>query len=223
MKCFCGVNSFTYQTLEKENDKYNRVLICACGIFIVDGKKKVKCDFYNKTILKSGISIEYNSKLETEYNKYYVNNLKFDERCRKDINWNIHLIKIALNYPDNINISNYISVINYNLRNLEYKPFFPNKESIKNLEYRLSNKPDDVRVNFITYKCKKKTKKDKPGYKLKNFIPIVENYTYVKDDGDEDEDEYSDVSEEKCDTFDVEFCDSPDEIEDDLEEEAFSE
>jgi len=221
MKCFCGVNSFTYQTLEKENDKYNRVLICNCGIFITDGKKKAKCDFYNKIILKSGISIEYDSKIETVYNKYYVNNLKFDERCRKDINWNIHLIKIALNYPDNINISNYISVINYNLRNLEYKPFFPNKESIKNLEYRLSNKPDDVRVHFITYKSKKKTKRDKPVSKNKNFIPLVENYTYDKED-DEDDDEYSDVSDEKCDTFDVEFYESPDEIEDVLEEEAFS-
>jgi len=220
MKCFCGVNSFTYQTLEKEDDKYNKVLIFKCGIFIIDGKKKTKCDFYNKTILKSGITIEYDSKIKKEYNKYYVNNLNFDEKCRKDINWNIHLIKIALNYPDNINISNYISVINYNLRNLEYKPFFPNRESIKNLEYRLSKEPDDVRVKFI-YKSKKKSKKDKPGYKIRNFIPLVENYTYDKED-DEDEDEYSDVSEEKCDTFDVEFYDSFDEIEDDLEEEAFS-
>ena len=146
MKCYCNVDSFNYETLEKnkKNNTYNRVLVCTCGIFITDGKKKNKCNFYNKTVLKTEIIIPDKKPVKINCNKYYINNSSVDEKCRKDINWNIHLIRIAYSYPT-INISNYISLINYNLRKLQYKPFFTDKESIEHLINRLTYKPDDIK------------------------------------------------------------------------------
>ena len=230
MKCYCNVDTFTYETLEKdnENNTYNKVLICTCGTFIIDGKKKTRCEFYNKKVLKSGIIFPCKPPKTINCNTDYINTLPENETCRKDINWRIHLIKIALNYPDDINISNHISVINYNLRKLEYKPFFPNKECIEDLISRLDCKPDDIRLSKTDtiYKTKNKTKiKTKTKTKTKNNNGIQHFYYNGPRDNikyEDEEDEYSDNSDENGETFDVDCYDSMDDLDYCLEEEAFS-
>jgi len=221
MKCYCNVDTFTYETLEKdkdENNTYNRVLICKCGTFIIDGKKKTKCEFYNKKVLKTEIIIPDKKPVKINCDKYYINNSDVDEKCRKDINWNIHLIRIASSYPT-INISNYIALINYNLRKLQYKPFFPNKESIENLTNRLKCKADDIRLSKTNtiYKANSKSKENKK----QSYPHINQKYHYIIKDDEDEEDEYSDNSDEDGETFDVECYDSMDEIDNELEE-AFS-
>tara|TARA_B100000900_G_scaffold398828_1_gene400642 strand:- start:8494 stop:9216 length:723 start_codon:yes stop_codon:yes gene_type:complete len=162
MTCNCGVRCFVYETLEPFGDFYQRVLISSCGVYIIDGKKKSKCSFYNKKILKTGIVIDSPTIVKKEHEKYILNeDLDIDKKSRKDIESNIYLLKLAREYP--INISNYISLINYNLRKLQYKPFFVDKESIEQLVERLEYNPDDIRkpVVFPT-KCKSNCKSTKP-------------------------------------------------------------
>jgi len=218
MYCNCGVKCFVYQTLEKEGDFYQRVLISKCGVYIVDGKKKMKCNLYNKKILNTGIVIDTPKVIKKEHEKYIIyENLDPDKKSRKDIESNIHLLKIARVYP--VNISNYISLINYNLRKLHYKPFFLNKESIEQVVKRLESKPDYIRTVKSDFIYKTKTKKNK----VKESMNTVDKYisTYIIKDDEGDEDEYSDVSEEGDDSFDVECYDSLDDNEIELEYEAF--
>lgn len=218
MYCNCGVKCFVYQTLEKEGDFYQRVLISKCGVYIVDGKKKMKCNLYHKKILNTGIVIDTPKVIKKEHEKYITyENLDPDKKSRKDIESNIHLLKIARVYP--VNISNYISLINYNLRKLHYKPFFLNKESIEQVVKRLESKPDYIRTVKSDFIYKTKTKKNK----VKESMNTVDKYisTYIIKDDEGDEDEYSDVSEEGDDSFDVECYDSLDDNEIELEYEAF--
>ena len=218
MYCNCGVKCFVYQTLEKEGDFYQRVLISKCGVYIVDGKQKMKCNLYNKKILNTGIVIDTPKVIKKEHEKYIIyENLDPDKKSRKDIESNIHLLKIARVYP--VNISNYISLINYNLRKLHYKPFFLNKESIEQVVKRLESKPDYIRTVKSDFIYKTKTKKNK----VKESMNTVDKYisTYIIKDDEGDEDEYSDVSEEGDDSFDVECYDSLDDNEIELEYEAF--
>lgn len=144
MKCYCNTNAFTYETLEKTNDSYNRVLICKCGISLLEGKKKTRCEFYDKTILKTKIIIPYKKNVKTKYQTYEINVETVDEKVRKELHWNIHLLKIAHFYPT-VRISTYMALIDYSLRKLQYKPFFPDKESIDQLIIRLNHKPDDIK------------------------------------------------------------------------------
>ena len=216
MYCNCGVKYFVYQTLEKEGDFYQRVLISKCGLYLIDGKKKSKCDFYNKKILKTGIVIDSPIVIKKEHEKYIkYENLDSDKKSRKEIESNIHLLKIAQIYP--VNISNYISLINYNLRKLHYKPFFLNKETIEQLVKRLESKPDYIKAVKSDFIYKSKTKKNK----VKTSINPVHKYSSVYIIRDDDgEDEYSDGSEEGGDEFDVECYDSLDENDIELENEA---
>ena len=172
MNCNCGVNCFVYRTIEPVGNFYQGVLISKCGVYIIDGKKKYKCNFYNKKILKTGIVIDSPTIVKKEHEKYIPDEqLDIDKKCRKDIESNIHLLKIAQAYP--VNISNYISLINYNLKKLQYKPFFINKESIEHLIKRLDSNPDDIRkpVVFPT-KCKSKCKSKKTTNKKRNLSLI---------------------------------------------------
>tara|TARA_Y100000389_G_scaffold204201_1_gene255515 strand:- start:7962 stop:8624 length:663 start_codon:yes stop_codon:yes gene_type:complete len=217
MYCNCGVKYFVYQTLEKEGDFYQCVLISKCGLYLIDGKKKSKCDFYNKKILKTGIVIDSPIIIKKEHEKYIkYENLDSDKKSRKEIESNIHLLKIAEIYP--VNISNYISLINYNLRKLHYKPFFLNKESIEQLVKRLESKPDYIKSVKSDFIYKSKTRKNK----VKTSINSVDKYSsvYIIRDDDDGEDEYSDDSEEGGDEFDVECYDSLDENDIELENEA---
>ncbi len=218
MNCNCGVKCFMYQTLEPIEEFYQRVLICSCGLYITDGKKKTKCDFYTKKILQTGIIIDSPVIIKKDYEKHIVDeDVCVDKKSRKDIESNIHLLKIAQVYP--VNISNYVSLINYNLRKLHYKPFFPDKESIDHLIKRLDSKPDDIRkiVVFPT-KCKRKCKSKRTNNKYTHSIINLDNYKFIDDS---EESDYSDdnenvneryVSDIDYDTFDDEYN----------EEEAFS-
>tara|TARA_Y100000361_G_scaffold127429_1_gene121824 strand:- start:7972 stop:8619 length:648 start_codon:yes stop_codon:yes gene_type:complete len=213
-----------YQTLEPTKDLYQRVLICSCGTYISDGKKKSKCDFYNKKILKTGIIIDNPSIIKKDYDKYIQNeDICADKKSRKDIESNIHLLKIGQDYQ--VNIYNYVSLINYNLRKLQYKPFFPDKESVDSLIKRLDSKPDDIR-KIVVFPTKSKTK-CKPKSKSKKTInkytqDIINSYYYnfidvsEESDNSDDNENYNEnenyVSDIDYDTFDEEYN----------EEEAFS-
>lgn len=222
MNCKCGVRCFMYQTLEPTKDFYQRVLICSCGTYISDGKKKSRCDFYNKKILKTGVIIDSPSIIKKNYDKYILNeDTCTDKKSRKDIESNIHLLEIAQVYP--VNISNYVSLINYNLRKLQYKPFFPDKESIGNLIKRLNSKPDDIRkILVFPTKCKSKTKSKskKTINKYTQDIINLDNYNFIdiseesdnSDDNENDNENENYVSDIDYDTFDEEYN----------EEEAFS-
>lgn len=229
MNCKCGVRCFMYQTLEPAEDFYQRVLIYSCGMYISDGKKKTKCDFYNKKILKSGIIIDSPSIIKKDYDKYIQNeDLCVDKKSRKDIESNIHLLKIGQDYQ--VNISNYVSLINYNLRKLQYKPFFPDKESVDSLIKRLDSNPDDIR-KIVVFPTKSKPKckpKSKPKCKVKKtkskYEDIINSdiYKFIDDseesdvsdvnENDNDNENESYVSDIDYDTFDDEYN----------EEEAFS-
>lgn len=222
MKCYCNTDAFTYETLEKAGDSYNRVLFCKCGVQLHEGKKKTRCEFYTKTILKTGIIIPFKKIIKTNYAIYGISTDTYDEKCRKELMWNIHLLKIGQLYP-NIRISTYLSLIDYNLKNLEYKPFFPDKESVDQLLTRLNCKPDDIRrvKNVAVYNTKVKTRPNttKKRKEIRCSIPVFNNYNYqIK----KTEEEYSDSLDENDETLDVEIYDSLDENDDYLEEEAFS-
>lgn len=217
MNCKCGVKCFMYQTLEPTEDFYQRVLICSCGVYISDGKKKSRCDFYNKKILKSGIIIDSPSIVKKNYDKYIQNeDMCVDKKSRKDIESNIHLLKIAQIYP--INISNYVSLINYNLRKLQYKPFFPDNESINDFIKRLNSKPDDIR-KILAFPTKSKPKKTNSKY-THDIINFLDGYKFIDDSEESDNSDDNEnnienenyVSDIDYETFDEEYN----------EEEAFS-
>ena len=217
MNCNCVVRCFVCQTLEPDGDFYKRVLISTCGVYIIDGKKKSKCDFYNKKILKTGIVIDSPIIVKKEHEKYILDEyVHGDEKSRKDIESNINLLRIAQIYP--VNISNYISLINYNLRKLQYKPFFLNKESIEQLIKRLEYKPDDVRkpVVFPTkYKPKYKPKKiTNKKQNIKYDIDLINLESIIES---EDSSDFSDENENYILDIDYDTVDEDDNI-----EEAFS-
>ena len=222
MKCYCNTDVFRYETLENAGDSYNKVLVCKCGISLIEGKKKIRCKFYNKTILKTGIIIPHKKIIHTNYDIYGINTETADEKCRKELHSNINLLKIGQIYTS-IKTSTYISLIDYNLRQLRYKPFFPDKESIDQLLARLNCKPDDNRYvkNSVVYNNKVKNipniiKKNK---ETRCSLPVFKNYRHPNKVAEE---EYSDSSEENDEKSDLEVYDSIDENEDYLEEEAFS-
>ena len=197
MNCNCGVNCFVYRTIEPVGNFYQKVLISKCGAYIIDGKRKHKCNFYNKKILKTGIVIDSPVTVKKEHEKHILDeHLDTIKKSRKDIEWNIHLLKIAQVYP--VNISNYISLINYNLKKLQYKPFFIDKESIDHLIKRLNSNPDDIRKPVVLptkskskckSNCKSKSKKTTTNKKRNikyaaDFINNLETILDCEDSGD---------------------------------------
>ena len=239
MNCNCGVNCFVYRTIEPVGNFYQGVLISKCGVYIIDGKKKHKCNFYNKKILKTGIVIDSPAIVKKEHEKYIPDEqLDNDKKSRKDIESNIHLLKIAQVYP--VNISNYISLINYNLKKLQYKPFFINKESIDHLIKRLNSNPDDIRKPLVLpTKCKSKCKSNckskskKTTSKKRNikyaadFINNLESILDCEDSGDNSDENEIEIEIENENEIEIEIENNVSDMDYDIfdnedNEEAFS-
>ena len=126
----------------------------------------------------------------------------------------------------NLNTGNILANINYLLNKLNYKLFFDESESIENLEIRLKQLPDNIRVkqkelfpiifvNVPDY-LRANNKKEKCTHKKKRkktilFDPVKEEdkeKNSDSEDGSGEESEESDVSSEVSGGFDIDEIDS---------------
>ena len=234
MRCDCNNIGFSFRKLEPDGNNFQLVEITCCNTLPIDGKKKKPCNFYNKTIIRKDIIIEYKPANNENIGDIFHNRTP-EENCRKEINDYINLCKIALCYK-NIDNSRYISMINHNLRLLQYKLYNQETESLDELINRLKYPPDNIcinKINMLPYKKYKKRKKrnniTKLLYKTEDnatndssqlFIEYNEKIYYDEDDNSSENDVLSEDNTIVDGEFDIDNYDSVDE---DIDiEEAFS-
>ena len=232
MKCDCNNIGFSYRKLEADGDNFQLVEITCCNTLPIDGKKKKPCDFYNKTIIKKDIIIEYKPIVKNIGDIFH--NRTPEENCRKEIDDYINLCKISSCYKS-IDNGRYISMINHNLRLLHYKLYKQETESLDELINRLKYPPDNIcikKINILPYKKYKKRKKRNNITKLLEkkdiatndpahvFVECNEKIYYDEDNNSSE----SDVLSEDNTIVDGEFdIDNYDSVEEDIDiEEAFS-
>lgn len=234
MRCDCNNIGFSFRKLEPDGNNFQLVEITSCNTLPIDGKKKKPCNFYNKTIIRKDIIIEYKPANNKNIGDIFHNRTP-EENCRKEINDYINLCKIALCYK-NIDNSRYISMINHNLRLLQYKLYKQETESLDELINRLKYPPDNIcinKINMLPYKKYKRRKKrnniTKLLYKTEDnaindssqlFIEYNEKIYYDEDDNSSENDVLSEDNTIVDGEFDIDNYDSVDE---DIDiEEAFS-
>ena len=220
MNCNCKVNAFSYETLEQTGDSFQRVRISKCGTILSDRKKKTKCDYYIKIIMKTGIIVEERKIIK--FNPVPVYRGTYNEICRKEIDWYIHLCNITQDVPI-VKKGTYHANINYNLNNLNYKLFFEETETIEQLIIRLQSPPDKMPRNRPVSNKLKKTKLPRKNIKPIQTLKRVALLEIAEDEGcaencksECDGEENSDNEEcIKDDTFDVDNYESNDDCDDD--------
>jgi hypothetical protein len=129
MNCECGIPSFFYTTIRKDEIKYE---IYKCGTLLSESKKG-KCEFIIEIPIK-----------QIEFPKIHSNDIK--EKVMTPVKYSIiqeleryiNLLEISKN---NYGMSrdNYISNINFNLKKLGFPLFYNNKENINSLKLRIYN------------------------------------------------------------------------------------
>jgi len=215
MDCNCNLMGFSYLMIEKTRGKFQKVRITKCNILPIDGKKKKKCDFYNKEIVSTDVYCKKNVIIRFKP-EIILNKDTSDEAYRKNITWNIHLCNISSISPI-LNKSKYYEMINYNLRKLNYKPFFEQTETLDELINRLKFPPDNIQKHRKLYTSKITTGLRK--FATEETVESTNFYTgqYKSDEESND----SETESVKDTTFDVELYDS---CEDDnnCDDEAFS-
>jgi|TARA_B110000285_G_C15095440_1_gene601687 hypothetical protein len=211
MNCNCNLLGFSYENLERVGKKFQKVRVTKCGVLPIDGKKKKKCDFYNKDIIKTDIYIEKPVVIKFKPAAVHYNGTP-EEVCRKDIAWNIYLCNIAVISPI-INRGKYYELINYNLRKLKYKTFFEERETLDELIIRLRCPPDNnpkyKHIKSIHYIVNKK----QSNQALQKYG--IEDPDEVASCKSDDDSSGSDMESINDMTFDVEDCDSVDEDDND--------
>lgn len=221
MNCNCKINSFSYETLEKDGDDYVRVRIYKCGTLLSDGKKKTRCGFSYRKVLKSGIIIKQPDIVKIKYIKPKIDSL--ENICRKKIDYYIHLCNITKDVYL-VKKGTYHANINYNLSILKYKLFFEETETINELLIRLKSPPDDI---FKIKQCNKiykpvknnKTKGIKKINILSKEVGHIECTDIVADEETNIDDDKNSIK-SMFEDFNLDVDDSDNDNEDD--EEAFS-
>lgn len=236
MKCDCNNNGFSYRKLEADGNNFQLVEITCCNTLPIDGKKKKPCNFYNKTIIKKDIIIEYKPIVKNKNISYIFHDRTPEENCRKEIDDYINLCKIASSnkFIDN---GRYVSMINHNLRILQYNLYKQETESLDELIDRLKSPPDNTRINkfnILPYKKYKKYKNHKKRNNVTNLLKNTEEFSLTESHGEHEKiynDNYDDntsdksnISEDNNTIVDGEFdIDNYDSGEDDSNiDEAFS-
>jgi hypothetical protein len=220
MNCLCKINAFSYETLEQTGDSFQRVRISKCGTLLSDGKKKTKCDYYNKSTIKTGIIIE--ERKIVKFNPVRVYKGTYNEVCRKEIDMYIHLCNITKDVPI-VKKGTYHANINYNLNNLNYSLFFEETETIEQLIIRLQSPPDKIPKNKPVANTLKKKKIPKKINKPAKPVKRLDLSEIAEDEGgaencksDCEDDEASDNEEcNKDNTFDVDNYESNDDCDED--------
>ena len=214
MNCECNLPGFSYQMIEKNSEKFQKIRITKCNILPIDGKKKKKCDFYNKEIISTDVVCK-----ETVINRFkpeiILNTDTPEEVYRKNITMNIHLCNISSISPI-LNKSKYYEMINYNLRKLKYKPFFEKTETLDELIDRLKFPPDNIQKHKESFTTKLTTGSRKIA------IEETEDSTnfYIGQYKSDEESNESETESVQDNTFDVELYDSCED--DNWDDEAFS-
>ena len=230
MNCKCGVPAFTFEKIA--DGKNHRIY--KCGIFILDSKRKTRCDLKVTKFLKDVIYIKEEPKDNVGLQPEKINaEIYYKEKLSRYIYLYEITCHLAVHFKQN-----YISNINYLLYRLNFPLFFEENENISNLKKRitkcekrpttisqkvLSLLPYPVELSVMTAsdKIKKKNKKlsVKPVIKIDiDYLASIENVAelpvekpvVIQEEPDSDSD--SDDSNDKM--FDMDNFDSCDECED---------
>ena len=135
MNCSCGIPAFFYETIKADGIKYS---VYKCGT-VSSESKRGKCSL-NVEILLNKIKIDENfvyarlNKKQPEILQEEIHDPKI--KIYKNLENYIHLLEISKN---NYGMSkdNYVSNINFLLKKLNLPLFFPNKELLLSLKFRM--------------------------------------------------------------------------------------
>jgi hypothetical protein len=234
MNCKCGVPAFTFEKIA--DGKKHR--INKCGIFILDSKRKTRCNLNVITFIKDVIYITEKSK---ENIKIESEKIDAEIYYKEKLSQYIYLYEITQHLAAHFK-KNYISNINYLLYRLNFPLFFEENENISNLKNRiigckkrpaiipekvlnLLSYPIELSVASVGDKIKKKNQKInvKPRLKINiDYLASIENMTELQKEDkkeiekviQEEPDSDSDSDDSKDKMFDMDNFDSCDECDD---------
>lgn len=214
MICDCGEPCFSFTKLSSEG----RSLHYRCGSTLNEKKKKT-CNFKESKFVGKVEFVDIPKHVVIDCPKFVTN-------YRNDLEKYIKLYKLSS--KKNLNTGNIVANINYLLNKLKYKLFFEENESIENVEMRLKQVPDNIRVKqkeifpivFVSVPehLRVNNKREKCVYRKKRkkailFDPVKEDKEDKEkksdsEDGSEEESEESDASSEVSGGFDIDEIDS---------------
>ena len=222
MKCDCGYTAF-YYTAFTDNKKWN---VYKCGHTNVESKKKTKCEMDFREFIED-IPMACDTISETHVVPQEKGNT--EENLKQEIRNYIHLCEIT-KYKK----GNYIANINQLLSRLNFRLFFPERETLESLKARLNNKcvpraekknifpvniieyPECFKIKQIRPKRKKEVKKSNVSNQVSTFIPNADTtQSRWKTDELPSDAESEDEADEMDNTFDVDNYDSGEDDDDD--------
>ena len=222
MKCYCGYPAFFYRA-HSDDKKYN---VYKCGHTNVESKKKMSCEMDFREFV-GDIPGVFKETPTTEH----IIQEKEDpiEKTKQEIRNYIYLCEIT-----KYKTGNYIANINHLLGRLNFKLYFPERETLESLKTRIEDKhvprvpkKNIFPVNIIEYPECFKIKQTKPRRKkvvkkqvkfnpvIARVVPRKPTEEILLSDAETDESE-----DEMDNTFDVDNYDSGEDMDDD--EGAFS-
>jgi hypothetical protein len=143
MNCQCGIPAFFYETIKSDGVKYS---LYKCGA-VQSESKRGKCTFNLETPLNKIILPTREIKsLEIIHEKVYDTRIEM----YKNLEHYIYLLEISKNNYG-MSENNYISNINFILKKLNLPLFFPDKEFLKSLKFRMYTIPHKKSIKNIVY------------------------------------------------------------------------
>lgn len=218
MKCDCGYPAFYYRAFV-DNKKYD---VYKCGHTNVDSKKKTKCEMDLREYIED-IPITHDDVAMAPAAPKEQENT--EENLKQEIRKYIHLCEITKYKKEN-----YIANINQLLRRLNFRLFFPERETLESLKARLNNKstprlekksmfpmnileyPESFKIKQTEPKRKKETKKSSVSKSKGVFIPNVDTQPRWKTEELPTDSESDDETGDMDNTFDIDNYDSGEEI-----------
>ena len=221
--CKCGEQCFTFTKFTQDKKFFSK----RCGSFSDSKKKKITCDYKEDTFICNVVFPE-DKKIECSYS------IPKKQDLRTRLEHYIHLYEIT--NEKNIKTGNVLANINFILKQMNYKLFFDDKESMQNLKKRLQMPPDNIiiiqefkpvvlvevpeHLKSFPIKSQEAKKYNKKTYKRTGAYIVRTKKSKHDSDNDSDNDNDSNVDENGG--FDIENYDTDDNEDDFYEHGNFS-
>jgi hypothetical protein len=135
MNCTCGVPAFFYETIKSDKMKYS---VYKCGTLYSESKRG-KCEFILETALNK-ITLTSPSRDVNQPEISLKKTLDSKTEIYENLKNYIYLLEISKNNYG-LSKNNYISNINFILKKLNLPLFFPNREFLTSLKFRIYDIP----------------------------------------------------------------------------------